>query len=196
MLFATCIFSNDLNVENNVFDNPFYGIKISKPQNWKFEKYQNLLKVDTQYIYKNEELSRAINKSPVMYCVIITKYSEPYNDINPTLKITPIALKDGVKADPYFILDTYLSSMKELVFEFEIIQDVKKTVSFNGNVFYQVKSKYGLKDNHGKLIYIRSSITIIIRESIIFIIQTTCKNEGEDMTDKEFDDIIHSISFY
>ena len=193
MIHATCLVALDAD-DNNTFHNLCYGIKISKPEKWKFENYQNLLKSDIHFIYKNEEMANKINECPTSYCVLITRYNEPYDGLNPILKVTPVIIKDYANVNPTFILKTYLSLMNNFFNDFSIVQGVNN-LKIDGNTAYQVKAKYSVKDNLNRTFRINSGMTIVIKDSIGFVIQTTCAQDGDDLTDKQFDFIINSIKF-
>jgi hypothetical protein len=83
LLAGTCWAENQ-----NTFTNPTVGFQITKPDSWYYatasQNLENLKRVQ----FNNSEFQSAIQKYASAPLLIIAKHPEPYEDLNPTLKVT------------------------------------------------------------------------------------------------------------
>ncbi len=181
--------------KNNVFYNPCYGIEITKPDNWIFEKYQNSFKSNVGLKVKNIEYAKKISKCPLSPCVFIIKHKEPYFLFNPRFMITPFILNDKKSFAPELLLKQFLISVRSFYDDFEIIKNVCK-IKINNNILYQVKIRYLMKLTNNKEYRIISSMALVVHDNVCFIIDTKCQAVGNDFSENEFTNMIKSIKFY
>lgn len=105
--------------DSNEYINPTIGFHISKPVSWQFSSVQTNLSTNR---LNNAALSQAIIKYSSAPLVVMTKYAEPYPDINPSLKINIKPLGQLAGRDAKDIAGLTLPSLQRIFKDFSIIQ--------------------------------------------------------------------------
>ena len=188
LIFSTVSYA----AEADTFRNPCAGISITKPAEWYYmgidQNYENLKKS----IMKSEELKKMSLKMADVPMVIITKYPEPYNNLNPTLKIDAKPSGEFKGTNPKKILSAMTDSMDAFFDGFKIIKGPTET-KVDGMVGAYVRFNTIMKMEGGQPYLSCSEIWLIPRGEHMFMFSANTRQDEKNCTREEIRKIIDTI---
>ncbi len=188
LIFSTVSYA----AEAETFRNPCAGISITKPAEWYYmgidQNYENLKKS----IMKSEELKKMSLKMADVQMVIITKYPEPYNNLNPTLKIDAKPSGEFKGTNPKKILSAMTDSMDAFFDGFKIIKGPTET-KVDGMVGAYVRFNTIMKMEGGQPYLSCSEIWLIPRGEHMFMFSANTRQDEKNCTREEIRKIIDTI---
>ena len=113
---------------SNTFQSVTVGFAVTKPDTWSFlTATQNLENLKRTQL-NDEEFRQLMLKYSTAPLVAMTKYPEPFDDLNPSLKVNikPFGKLKGV--DPKQILAAISSQFGHIFQDFEVVQPPTDTV--------------------------------------------------------------------
>jgi len=178
--------------EADTFRNPCAGISITKPAEWYYigidQNYENLKKSKM----KNEELKKMSLKIAYVPMLIITKYKEPYNNLNPTLKIDAKPSGDFKGTDPKKMLSGLISSMNDIFNGYKIAKGpVETKIDDLAGAYVRFNTIMELEG--GQAYPSCSEIWLIPRGDHIFIFSANTRQDEKNCTREEIRKIIGTI---
>ena len=178
--------------EAETFRNPCAGISITKPADWYYmgidQNYENLKKSKM----KNEELKKMSLKMANVPMIIITKYPEPYNNLNPTLKIDAKPAGDFKGTDPKKILSAMTGSMDDFFDGYKIIKG-PSDAKIDGMDGAYVRFNTIMKIEGGQSYPSCSEIWLILRGEHMFMISANTRQDEKNCKRNEIRKIIDTI---
>ena len=93
-----------LAADTNTFYSSIFGITVTKPASWYFMSRDRFQENIHDLKLKDEELHQFLEKNNVPVA-IVTKYLEPYDDLNPSFKVQVLPVADSSTDDPVAIAD-------------------------------------------------------------------------------------------
>ncbi len=87
---------------NDTFTNPTFGISVTKPADWQFMSAEQNLDNLKRTIVKDEEFQQLLQRYATAPLVVMAKYPEPFDDLNPSLKVNvrPLGELPGMQNIP------------------------------------------------------------------------------------------------
>jgi len=132
IFFAICAFMvQQLEaVDGDTFKSQTVGFEITKPKNWRFASAQENLENIKRTELSDENLKKLILKSAAAPLVVITKFTEPYDDLNPSLKVSikPYGTLKG--KTPAQILDLILPTLSKAFKDFALADEPAEVEMF------------------------------------------------------------------
>jgi hypothetical protein len=178
--------------EAETFRNPCAGISITKPAEWYYmsidQNYENLKKSKM----KNEELKNMSLKMADVPMVIITKYQQPYNNLNPTLKIDAKPAGDFKGTDPKKMLSGLISSMNDIFNGYKIIKG-PSNAKVDGLAGAYVRFNTIMEFEGGQAYPSCSEVWLIPRGEHIFMFSANTRQDESNCTRDEIRKIIDTI---
>jgi hypothetical protein len=178
--------------EADTFRNPCAGISITKPADWYYmgidKNYENL----KQSIMKDEELKKMSLKMADVPMIVIMKYPEPYNNLNPTLKIDVKPTGDYKGTNPKKILSAMTNPMGDFFEGFKIIKGPTET-KLDGMAGAYVRFNTIMKLEGGQSYPSCSEIWIIPRGEHIFMFSANTRQDEKNCKRDEIRKIIDTI---
>ncbi len=172
-----------------------FGISIEKPNTWfeiSAEDFtNNLNNVKT----KDEEFNELLKKHAKVPFFAIYKFKDPYEDINPSLKIniSPAGSLDRTKPDLF--LNSIIKTMESKFANFSIIN--KPEISYiNGKTCAFAKYSYTLSVHGGISYEITSALWILPHKNNVFIIGVGYRSDETNVKFAEFRKIVYSIKLF
>ena len=107
LLAGTCWAEN-----KNTFTNPSIGFQITKPDSWHYATASQNLENLKRIQLNNSEFQSAMQKYASAPLVVIAKYPEPFEDLNPTLKVSIKPYGSSRGQNPVEILNVLLPQFK------------------------------------------------------------------------------------
>ncbi len=172
-----------------------FGISIEKPVAWfdiSAENYAEHLKnIKTE----DKEFSELIKKHASIPFFAITKFQEPHEDLNPSLKINikPAGNLDLTKPDQ--ILMSIISNLESKFTNFKIIEEPKIS-SINGKTCGFTRFNYTLKINDELSFETSSALWILPYNNQFFLIGAGFRTDEKNGKFEEIKKIVNSIKLY
>jgi hypothetical protein len=155
--------------QSNTFSSPIYGISVTKPPDWHYataEQHQaNLERVEMT----DEELERHVRAHSTTPLVMMMKYLEPYDDLNPSFKITVQPAGNLPKDDPILIMKGILLAFQKGFKNVSIKEGPARTVVDSLSAAY-LRMHYDLVTADSMVYPTCSEIWIVPRGNLIFLI--------------------------
>jgi hypothetical protein len=105
--------------DTNIYSNPAFGIKITKPASWYFMSGNDFLENVRDTKLDDEKLQQLLQKSSAPL-IVLTKYAEPLDDLNPSLKIRILPLGEFTEDKPLDIGNDIVRHSKDLYSKVEV----------------------------------------------------------------------------
>ena len=107
--------------DTNTYSNPTLGISVTKPKEWVFVTAEQHAESLKRAKLKDEEFLKLVQKYSSAPLVTMTKYAEPFDDLNPSFKlnIKPLGKLSG--DDPKAILSVLLEPLKTNFDDFQLV---------------------------------------------------------------------------
>jgi hypothetical protein len=192
-LFVALLFPLMVRAEDpNIFISRAAGFSVTKPANWYFltaeANAENLSKTRLQ----DEELQKMMQKYATAPLVIMTKFQEPYDDLNPSFKVNirPLGSLDG--ANPVAIIELVKGSLQKAFKDYlEIQPPIEKEVAGFKAAYMMIH--YSLETSDGQKFPTCSELWIIPRGKFFFMIGAGTNQVPDKNEQQEVASIINSI---
>jgi len=177
---------------NNDFESVTVGLKISKPSDWQFvsaqENLENLKRVE----HGSPEFKKLMLKHTTAPLVAMAKYAEPFDDLNPSIKVNlkPLGNLDG--NNPSQILNLILPQFKKSFQDFELIQEPVETKVADLKASY-MRLNYSLSIPDGRSFPTTSELWIVPRGDFFFMIGSGTRQDEATGTRKEIQEILNTL---
>ncbi|KIM11921.1 MAG: hypothetical protein KU37_03455 [Sulfuricurvum sp. PC08-66] len=178
--------------EGNQFESMTVNFKITKPSDWQFvtaqENLENLKKVQM----KDDEYKQHVLKYSTAPLVAMTKYPEPFEDLNPSIKVNikPLGQLKGV--DPKQILGLILPQFQKMFQDFNLVQPPMDTKVGSLNAAY-VRINYTLEIPDGRAFPTSSQLWIVPRGDYFFLIGAGTRQDEKTGSREEIEKILSTI---
>lgn len=177
--------------DDDLFVSLTVGVSLRKPSSWHFMpttwRVENLKRVD----FKDEGFADLAAKYATQPLVIVSKYEETMDTLNPTFQTVfrPLPLED---MSPEDVAQLALQAMPQIYEDFEIVEDVEPTeVGGHEAVHYAVK--FTLRNHAGAVFTTLSETWIVKRGAYIFMLGGSGPPDGDDASRSEFAAMVRSI---
>lgn len=188
ILFA----ASALAAEKNTFKSVTVGFEVTKPDTWHFvtarQNRENLERIQLS----DEEFRKLMLKYARTPLVAMTKYREPYDDLNPTFKVNvrPYGRLEG--ADPKQILTLVSSQLGHLFKGFKIVQQPTDDV-VSGITSGYMRATYSLQTPDGRTFPTTSEMWIVPRGDYFFMIGSGTRQDEKTGSRDEVRKILESV---
>lgn len=155
-----------------LYRNDEAGFSIEKPKEWHF--------LDTQ------------DKSAAAPMVGFTKHPNPFNDVNPTVKVNLHPLNDLDGNDPARIAALLAGPMQQAFDNFEV-KGGPTQMTISGYKTGYIRVSYSMPDPAGNPIGISSELWVIPKGKHFFLIGTAIRQDQRTGTQQEIHNIVDTI---
>ena len=178
---------------DNIFESSTVGFKVTKPSSWSFmnlDEYQkNLGKVKTG----DEDFQKKMVQYATAPLVGITKFPEPYDDLNPSLKVNIRPLGKFKGTNPTKIIHFMLPMIKKQFKDAIIVQEPMETKISGMNAAY-AKINYTvelLADS--RTFPTTSELWVVPRGNYFFMIGAGTRQDEKTGSRKEIKQILDTV---
>ncbi len=159
-VFLWLVLSHLSAADENEYSNPTLGITIIKPEAWHFataaEVSENL-----EHVELNDEGFEAfMKKQATAPTVALTRFDDPYDDLNPTIKVNIRSLGKFSPDDPVRILEFISKPQSKVFADFKFATEPKE-VELAGMKAAYMCFDYTLKTPDGWAFPTRSELWIV-----------------------------------
>lgn len=176
----------------NTFSSVTFGFEITKPADWHFmtaeEHYENLRRTDL----KDEEFQELMIKYSTAPLVAMTKYREPYEDLNPSIKINVKPYGQFRGMDAKDILAIIVPQLESLFEDFEIVQGPADGRVAGIKSGY-VRMHYSLSAPDGTVYPTASELWVVPNGDYFFMIGVGTRQDEKTGKRKEIRKILKTI---
>lgn len=179
----------------NLFHSQTLGFRITKLPTWHFmtaeQHWENIQRIDPE----NEEFQTLVARYSTAPLVVIAKHQEPFDDLNPTLKVNARLtgpLEEGKTGSE--ILETIERSLARLFQDFQVLHPPIE-VEVGGLAAGYMSMNYSLAIPDGRTFPTRSELWVIPRGSYFWILGAGTRQDEATGTRSEIRRMLKSISF-
>ena len=181
--------------DDNTFKSVTVGFEITKPNSWQFVTVEQHLENLKNTKLDDEDFHQLMLKYATTPLVAMTKYPEPYDDLNPSLKVNVKRFGKFKGTDPKQILAIVSAQIKNVFADFKIVQKPRDTV-VSGIKSAYMKMNYSLQSPDGRTFPTTSELWIVPRGEYFFMIGAGTNQDGKTGSRKEIEDILQSVRIH
>lgn len=177
---------------DEIFKNPTVGFSVMIPSAWHYLTTQDIQKGKKNVRLNDRELQEAIQKYATAPLVAISKYKEPYDDLNTSFKVIfrPLGQLKGASATE--IMKLVVPSIQKLVNDFEYIDTIQPTI-ISGLQAASMSANYNVSNQENRVFNIYSKMYLVPRGDYMFMISGSSKADSSDNSLSELNSIFKSI---
>jgi hypothetical protein len=175
---------------SEVFYHPGAGFSMTKPMDWKYLSPEMVKTASESTKWNDAELEKAIKENPNAPLVVITRYVEPYPTLNPSVAVTMVNLPiEGMP--PKDILNMSTEVLKRAYPDLTYVDEVQDANVDGINGAY-TKIKYTVAAGDQKFPTL-TRMWLVPRGKIMFTVGMSSPQEGPDVSEEAFKEILSSI---
>ena len=172
LLLTTCVLLTGMTIaeeSDDTYRNPTVGITVTKPANWHFTTAEENLENLQRTKLKDDEFLKYVQLHATAPLVAMTKYAEPYDDLNPSFKVIIRPLGQLPGDDPAKMTELVLPQLGKQFDDFSIEEGPLDTVISGLKAAY-VKFHYSLQTEDSTVFPTCSELWIVPRGNFFFMI--------------------------
>lgn len=178
--------------QSDVFTSPTAGLKVTKPIGWHYvTAAQNLENLKATKL-NDQEFQAAMLKYATAPLVAMTRFPEPYDDLNPSFKVNikPFGQLKGQAAKD--IIGLMLPQFQKAFKDFKLVQPPTE-VEVSGIKSGYARINYSLQTPDGTVFPTTSELWIVPRGDYFFILGAGTRQDEKTGSRKEIASIIRSV---
>lgn len=176
----------------NTFKSITVGFEITKPKEWSFVTAQQNLDNIKRTKLSNEEFKELMLKYATAPLVAMTKYPEPYDDLNPGFKVNIKPFGQIKERDGKEVISLILPQLQKMFKDFQITQPPVDTQVAGFKAGY-VRINYSLQIPDGRTFPTTSELWVVPRGDYFFMIGAGTRQDEKTGRRKEIEQIMKSI---
>ena len=192
ILLLIFLLAGTAHANENIFKSITVGFEITKPKEWSFVTAQVYLDNLKRTKLSDDEFQRLMLKYATAPLVAMMKYPEPYNDLNPSLKVNIKPFGQLKGRDGKEVISLILPQFQKMFKDFQVVQapiDVKVA----GFKAAYVRINYSLQIPDGRTFPTTSELWIVPRGDYFFMIGAGTRQDEKTGSRKEIEQIMKSI---
>ena len=178
--------------DTNTYSNPALGISVTKPKDWVFVSAEQHAESLKRAKLKDEEFLKLVQKYSSAPLVTMTKYAEPFDDLNPSFKLSVKLLGKLSGDDPKAILSLITAPLKDKFDDFKtVVSPQETTVAKHKAAYTQIH--FNLQNADGRRFPTCSELWVVPRGKHFILIG--CGTRQDEQTGKraELEKILSSL---
>lgn len=187
LLLAVTAYAND-----NIFKSISVGFEITKPKEWSFVTAQENLDNLKRTKLSDDEFQQLMLKYATAPLVAMTKYPEPYDDLNPSLKVNIKPFGQLKGKDSKEVISLILPQLQKMFKDYQLVQS-PIDVNVAGFKAAYVRINYSLQIQDGRIFPTTSELWIVPRGDYFFMIGAGTRQDEKTGSRKEIEQIMKSI---
>jgi len=178
--------------EKDTYTNPTLGFAITKPAEWHFMTAEQNAENLARTKLKDEEFQKLAQKYATAPLVAITKYEEPYDDLNPSLKVNIRPLGAFSADNPTAILEFMTKQLEKVFEDYKVITAPKETKMAGLKAAY-LKVHFSMKIPDGRAFPTCSELWVVPRGKHFFMIGAGTRQDEKTGKRQEIEKILGTI---
>lgn len=176
----------------NRFHSPTAGFTVIKPASWEFASMETVAAQRAVARLKDEELEEQIRQRANAPLVVIMKHPEPYDDLNPSVQVIVRPLGELAGKSAVELMRYVVPALQLAMADFTFVEEIQEA-DVGGRSAAYTKAKYTVADAAGREYKTLARMWIVPRGVFMFMISMSGPQEGPDVSETEFADVLQSI---
>lgn len=175
------------------FHSEVAGFSLTKPKGWHFGTVESEQQNRQRVSVGNAELDELVRKQANASLVTVSKYPEPSDKLNPSVKVIlrPLGSLHGVP--PKNLATVVVNGMKGAIPSFQVDGEIEDVV-VSGLPGAKVRSHFTIEQvEQGTKFDVSSRTWFVPRGAYFFMIAMSGPVAGEDVSEAEFEQVLASI---
>ena len=178
--------------DTDVFQSPTAGFQLTKPTEWTYvSATQNLENIKAVKL-SDEEFHAAMQKYATAPLVAIMKYPEPYDDLNPSFKVSIKPYGELKGKAPEELINLFIPQLQKIFKDFVLVQAPTEAV-VSGMKSAYARMNYTLEIPDGRTFPTTSELWIVPRGDYYFTIATGTRQDEKTGTREEIRAILETV---
>lgn len=177
---------------NNKFESVTVGFKVLKPNGWQFVTADENLENINRIRLNNEEFHKLMLKHSTAPLVAMMKYPEPFDDLNPSFKVTTKPLGQFKGLDPKKILAILIPQFEKIFQNLDLVQPPKDTKVAGLDAAY-MRIHYSLAIPDGRVFPTSSELWVVPRGSYFFLLGAGTRQDEKTGSRAEINKILNTV---
>lgn len=176
----------------NTFRSVSVGFEITKPESWQFLTAEQNLENLKRTKLSDEEFHQLMLKYATAPLVAMMKYPEPFDDLNPSLKVNvkPFGPLKGI--DPKQILSMVSAQFAGIFKDYKLVEGPVDT-EVSGMKSGYLRFNYSLEIPDGRSFPTTSELWIVPRGDYFFMIGAGTRQDEKTGSRKEIQEILKTV---
>jgi hypothetical protein len=168
------------------------GFEVTKPDSWQFLTAEQNIENLKRTKLSDEEFQELMLRYATAPLVVIAKYPEPFDDLNPSLKVNvkPFGQLKGV--DPKQILAMVSAQFRSIFKDYEVVQEPTDT-KVSGIKSGYMRINYSIQIPDDRTFATTSELWIVPRGDYFFMIGAGTRQDEKTGTRKEIQEILETV---
>jgi len=176
----------------NTFRSVSAGFEITKPESWQFLTAEQNLENLKRTKLSDEEFHQLMLKYATAPLVAMMKHPEPFDDLNPSLKVNVKPFGQLKGTDPKQILSMVSVQFTSIFKDYEVVEGpIDKEVS--GIKSGYLRFNYSLEIPDGRTFPTTSEVWIVPRGDYFFMIGAGTRQDEKTGSRKEIHEILKTV---
>lgn len=184
--------STAIAADPGVFNNPTAGLQVTKPAEWSFiTAAQNLDNIKAVKL-SDDEFHAAMKKYATAPLVAMTKFPEPYDDVNPSFKVNLKPYGDLKGMAPQEIISLVVPQFESTFKDFVLVQPPTEVV-VSGITSAYARMNYTMEIPDGRTFPTTSELWIVPRGDYFFMIGAGTRQDETTGSREEIQEILKTV---
>lgn len=188
----TLVVGAALAADTAVFDSPTAGLQLTKPAEWSYvTTAQNMNNIKAVKL-NDAEFHAAMQKYATAPLVAMTKFSEPFDDVNPSFKVNIKPYGELKGKSPQEIINLVLPQFQKVFKDFVLVQTpIDVVVSGIKSTYARVN--YTMEIPDGRNFPTTSELWIVPRGDYFFMIGAGTRQDEKTGSREEIQSILRTV---
>lgn len=192
ILLLMVLLTGSAYADENIFKSITVGFEVTKPKGWSFVTAQENLDNLKRTKLSDDEFQKLMLKYATAPLVAMMKYPEPYDDLNPSLKVNIKPFGQLKGRDGKEVISLILPQFQKMFKDFQLVQ-APIDVHVAGLKAAYVRINYSLQIPDGRTFPTTSELWIVPRGDYFFMIGAGTRQDEKTGSRKEIEQIMKSI---
>ena len=192
MIFCIAFVAGTATADDNMFRSVTVGFEVTKPASWQFATAQQNLENLKNTKLNDEEFHQMMLKYSTAPLVVMTKYQEPFDDVNPSFKVQVKPFGQLKGSDPKQVLTMVSGQMKNVFKDFAITQAPTDVIVAGIKSAY-MRINYSLQVPGGGTFPTTSEMWIVPKGDYFFMMGAGTRQDEKTGSRKEIQSVVDSV---
>lgn len=176
----------------SVFNNPTAGLQVTKPAEWNYlTATQNMDNIKAMKL-SDEEFHAAMQKYATAPLVAMTKFPEPFDDVNPSFKVNIKPYGELKGRPPQEIISLVVPQFQKIFKDFVLVQAPTEVI-VSGIKSGYARLNYTMEVPGGRAFPTTSELWIVPRGDYFFMIGAGTRQDEKTGSREEIQSILKTV---
>lgn len=178
--------------DTNLFVSAAAGVRVRKPASWRFLTRNDVIENRRRIRLKDGEWDSLMQKQASLPLVVIAKYPEVHESLNPTCSILVRTIGPFGGMSPTEMLQVTTDQLARVFKGYEVAAPVEST-EVSGLPAAKMRMRYTLEVPEHGTFRVLSRLWMVPRPPMLLMIGQGGPTEGPDLSEEEFESILGTV---